>query len=287
MDRDHAITTDSIEQKGGSNLKVVLDEDDETQTSLAEGPKFNFASVEVLEAEHHLRNSIQKLKDKLQGYRNLFHKKSDKIFKQLFGELNQGVPELYRAYDSYVSAVLKTGEEKITCAKNCSNCCTHYVTSIEPFELLYLHSQIRNSEANLYPSQMISMHRRVTLFKTLFQTIRSEKPELIDTGKDEDRALYRYFLRGQPCPFLSSTGACGVYEHRPMSCRMFYSLSHPSLCKGKGVVSPENRNFLIELPNDIETELAAIGEIFADLELPESLFEGLLSVNEQLGPINL
>ena len=64
---------------------------------------------------------------------------------------------------------------------------------------------------------------------------------------------------------------------------MFFSLSHPSLCKGKAVIDPGNRNFLIELPEDIEADLARAGALFAYYALPESLFEGLLKVNEAFG----
>lgn len=180
---------------------------------------------------------------------------------------------LYQAYDAYVSALLATGTERVSCSKSCSHCCSHYVTSVEPYELLFLHGHVsRHAE---YPSRLVAMHRRTTLFRSLRKDA--------DGDEAEDRALYRYYLRNQPCPFLAGDGSCGVYAARPMSCRMYHSVSHPSLCKGKSVIAPNNRNFLIELPEDIEADIARAGRIFSESGIPESLFEGLLKMNELFG----
>lgn len=33
------------------------------------------------------------------------------------------------------------------------------------------------------------------------------------------------------CPFLTEAGACGIYEHRPLVCRMFHALGDPENCR--------------------------------------------------------
>jgi hypothetical protein len=48
-------------------------------------------------------------------------------------------------------------------------------------------------------------------------------------------------------------------------------------------VDPRNRNFLIELPEDIEADLARAGAALASYGLPEFLFEGLLEANGSFG----
>ena len=241
----------------------------------AEGPIFNFSAVGVEASEVGLRKAVAELKAMLEVYAGGC--RTEIGYHALAAGLEWAMPNLYHNYDAFVQAVLATSNEKVTCARSCSHCCSHYVTSVEPFELLFLHGRIQ-ADAR-YPGRIIALHRRVSQFKALRQRD-VEKPESADA---EDKALYRYYLRGQACPFLAEGGSCGIYENRPMSCRMFYSMSHPSLCKGKAVVSPGNRNFLIELPDSIEADLARSGALFADLQLPESLFEGLLSVNEELG----
>jgi Fe-S-cluster containining protein len=247
----------------------------ELQNGVAEGPKFDFSSSEVLIAENQLRQSVINLKAMLETH--TISELNKTSYAELTIGLNQLMPKLYLDYDAFVSAVITTGEEKVTCSRACSHCCSHYVTSVEPYELIFLHDKIRTNSR--YPDQIMALHKRVTQFKGLLKGGVEDMAQV----EDEDRALYRYYLRGQPCPFLTVGGSCGVYANRPMSCRMFFSLSHPSLCKGKSVISPGNRNFLIELPEDIEANLARAGALFSHLDFPESLFEGLLAVNQELG----
>ncbi|GEM_PF-1344106 len=243
---------------------------DEPQKTLA-GPEFDFSATGIAEKEDLLRIAAANLKASLEM---LAAGCADTAgYERLQDGLRARMPDLYARYDAYVEAVLATGKEPVSCSKGCSHCCSHYVTSVEPYELMFLHGAIRADDR--YPSRVIGLYRRAALFNSLLD--RSDGEEA------EDRALYRYYLRGQPCPFLEAGGKCGVYDSRPMSCRMFYSLSHPSLCKGKGVVDPGNRNFLIELPEDIEADLARAGAAFARFALPESLFEGLLKANELFG----
>ena len=194
-------------------------------------------------------------------------------FASLRADLEAVMPRFYAHYDAYVAAVLRTGESAPACGRGCAHCCRHYVESVEPFELAFLHGRI--AAADEYPSRVIGLHRRVSLFQSLR---RAEDGDLA-----EDKALYRYYLRGVPCPFLGADGACGVYEARPMSCRMFFSLSDPAFCKGKAVVDPRNRNFLIELPEEIEADLARAGAALAGYGFPESLFAGLLEANGAFG----
>lgn len=194
-------------------------------------------------------------------------------YRALLAGLDAFMPAFYRSYDAYVTEVLRSGGTAPSCSRGCSHCCRHYVSSVEPYELIFLHGRIARGPA--YPSQVIGLHRRATLFHSL----RRES----DGELAEDKALYRYYLRGVPCPFLGSDGACGVYEARPMSCRMFFSLSDPAFCKGRAVVDARNRNFLIELPEEIEADLGRAAAALSAYALPESLFEGLLEANGAFG----
>lgn len=250
---------------------VVPRPPEDPQKTHANGPRFDFGADPVRGREEALRTAAAELKESLEVLAQDCG--TAKGYAALQAGLEALMPELYRSYDEYVSAVLETGSEPVTCSKGCSHCCSHYVTSVEPYELIFLHGRIRSDES--YPNRVIAMHRRTSLFGTL----RDGAPG----DEAEDRALHRYYLRNLSCPFLSEGGKCGVYSARPMSCRMFFSLSHPSLCKGKAVTSLGNRNFLIELPDDIEADLARAAAPFARFGFPESLFEGLLKVNEAFG----
>lgn len=238
-----------------------------------DGPAFSFVDPDVVAAESALRKAAAELQESLKPSPEEGGWEGGTAYRRLAAVLEDRIPGLYARYDAYVSAVLATGDTKVTCSRGCGHCCSHYVTSVEPFELAFLHGRIRKTAD--YPSRLVALHRRAALFNRLL----SEEKE----DEAEDRSLFRYYLRDVPCPFLSSAGECGVYESRPMSCRMFFSQSHPSLCRGKAAASPGNRNFILELPADIEASLARAGMLLSALQLPESLFEGLLKANEIFG----
>lgn len=239
-----------------------------------DGPAFDFASPAVLAAEASLREAAEALEAALEvplqdgpagegaaGYR------------ALMAAVEESLPPFHACYDAWSAAVLATGSAPIACSKGCGSCCSHYVSSVEPFEILRMHGHIRKDPA--YPSRLVAFHRRATLFNGLLAGRMDEEAD--------DRALYRYYLRNLPCPFLKSTGECGVYEHRPMSCRMFFSQSHPSLCRGKAAASPGNRNFILELPEDIEARLARVSRRMERFGLSENFFEGLMDANARFG----
>ena len=40
-----------------------------------------------------------------------------------------------------------------------------------------------------------------------------------------------YSEKKQPCSFLSNSGTCGIYEHRPFACRTYHALDNPAFCE--------------------------------------------------------
>ncbi len=236
------------------------------------GPKFEFKDKKVLLAEEKLRSESLLLKEKINTHS--VSSKKEIPFNDILHKIEECLPSLYMAYDEYIAALLATGESPVQCQKGCSHCCSHYVTSVEPFELLFVHAHIR--ELPEYSGLIFSLHQRASIYHQILQ---NEKP----TEEAEDIALYRYFLKNQSCPFLQGDGRCGVYAARPFSCRMFYSYSNPKFCSGKSIASPRNKNFIIELPEDIEENIASAGESLRKLSLSENFFSGLLQVNELFG----
>jgi Fe-S-cluster containining protein len=224
-------------------------------------------------------------------------------YRALVGELSIRLPPLYRAYDAHLTAVLITEGRMVTCSRGCSACCRHFVSSVEPFELIALDHHIKSRQN--YGDLVVSAYRKSTLYETI---LRDEETKVLgvagdsstreassgdgvisESGADErdaeamDRSLYRYFLRGQRCSFLESDGTCGVYEWRPMACRMFYAESSPRFCAGKELASPWNKNFQVELPQEAEEALARCSRLLEHLQLSENLFSGITEVNALFG----
>jgi|GEM_PF-2238305 len=199
--------------------------------------------------------------------------------RDLLARINAALPPLYAAYDDYLAAVLLTDRRSVTCSRGCSACCRHYVSSVEPFELIALDHHLKSRPD--YGDLVVSTFRRATVFDGILRE-ESDKAGR-DEEEAEDRALYRYFLRGHACPFLEGDGTCGVYDHRPMACRMFYAESAPRFCAGKELASPWNKNFQVELPQEAEEALARCSRLLEGLGLSEHLFTGLTEVNALFG----
>jgi Fe-S-cluster containining protein len=146
--------------------------------------------------------------------------------------------------------------------------------SVEPFELVYLYMNLRRRDDFL--SVMEGCQIRATLFETLL------KNRLADQGTEddaEDGALHDYFGQWKPCPFSSSSGDCGIYGLRPVSCRMYFSETLPQFCTPDFLQTEKNESYVVYMPDNVEEALLGISEHYADLDLPESYFGGLLSMN--------
>lgn len=222
------------------------------------GPPLAFAAPPVLAAEELLasrasafRLSLEGLlHDDLKGWQGRADR-HEALLRFLEGEL----PPLYAAYDAYVAVLLRESRLQVACGAGCAHCCRHYVDSVESFELLFIHARLRSRDD--FGNLLLALHKRESLFRGLLGE------EGAETEEGHDRALYRYYLEGRPCAFLEEGGRCGIYAMRPLSCRMFFSLSHPRYCRGRAIASPRNRNFQVELPDRIEEEIARAGRLLA------------------------
>ena len=182
--------------------------------------------------------------------------------------------EYHRAYDSYLAAVLPQHPKPIQCGPSCGNCCHHYPMSVEPFELVYLYINLRKRDDFL--TIMEDCQIRASMFETLLNLRLASG---VSEDEAEDGALHDFFGRWKPCPFSSQSGDCGIYGLRPVSCRMYFSETLPKFCTPEYLQTEKNESYVVYMPDNVEEALLGISEHYADLELPESYFGGLLSMN--------
>ncbi len=182
--------------------------------------------------------------------------------------------DYHAAYDAYLKAVLPQQEKPIQCRAACGNCCHHYPMSVEPFELIYLYQELRGRDDLI--TVMEACRLRADTFNSLFE----KRLEAVGSEDEaEDLALHDYFAKWTPCPFSDRKGDCGIYGLRPVSCRMYFSQTDPHFCRPETLQTPQNESYIVYLPDNIEEALIGISEHYAGLELPESYFGGLLSMN--------
>lgn len=201
--------------------------------------------------------------------------------KQAIGEDNfaEELPKILEFCDSYqnafmryLSAVLPQHSSKIQCKAGCGNCCHHFPMSVEPFELIEFYGNIRKSPDLL--SYLEDCHFRTKAYYALLQKGMDACVE-----DPEDYALVNYFNKGLACPFVLASGSCGVYSTRPVTCRMYFSETPGEFCVPEHLLTEKNRSFIVYLPDEIEEQIADVSAHYADLGLPEGLYEGLLAMN--------
>jgi len=168
-------------------------------------------------------------------------------------------------YMEYLDEVLPQHREPVRCGAGCGNCCHHFPMSVEPFELIHLYAGLR--ERADFAELLESCFVRVRRFGAL------------QDGEDEEALLHSYFSQRLPCPFIRASGDCGIYALRPLTCRMYFSHTDPRFCTSEHLQTPANRSFIVYLPDAIEEKIAEVSMRYAGLELPESLYGGLIATN--------
>ena len=97
------------------------------------------------------------------------------------------------------------------CGRGCSGCCSLVVNSTFPEAALVA--------ASLTKEQITDLYNRI--------------PRIQATAKSADSLkewLSGYREQSGPCPFLAETGACSIYQNRPLSCRSLLSTKEPLWC---------------------------------------------------------
>jgi len=138
------------------------------------------------------------------GYR-LAHHHLDKGLKT--SNMETAIGELYQAVDDLLEAFLQRSAKEgkaSDCKKGCDWCCHQEVFAVT-HEFLYLNEYVRQ---HLPPETRRSILKKAR-----------EKVKLTLNKSVEEQLQIR-----AACPFLES-GACLVYQARPMACRIYLSSS--------------------------------------------------------------
>lgn len=117
--------------------------------------------------------------------------------------------EIDRANDRTLSEI-KGAEDKITCKKSCSHCC-HQI------------QVINDDEAKLLAKRA----KEIGIDRQLLREQSEWKPSVDGQYEPE---WFRLSPDKNKCVFLDDGGECRVYEDRPASCRIYFSVGDPMQC---------------------------------------------------------
>jgi Fe-S-cluster containining protein len=135
--------------------------------------------------------------------------------------LPEGDQELVQIMDAALAETARRAGDWLACRPGCTQCC-HGAFAIGPLDALRLGAgmdALRTQE----PALAAEIERRAQAW---LDEHGADFPGDRETGllgdSDADRERFEEFANEAACPALDpATGLCGVYESRPMTCRVF------------------------------------------------------------------
>lgn len=202
------------------------------------------------------------------------------LVKESLQDILKFTKEYHSAFMGYLDAVLPQHKKPVKCGPNCGNCCHHYPMSIEPFEQISFYASIRE-RSDLFAILEACLQRQEKFAGFAEIAMQKENP----SEDPEEDALHDFFASGLSCPFLLKSTSCGVYDARPVTCRMYFSQTAPEFCTAEWLQTEKNKSFIVYLPDYIEEAIAEISEYYAEIDLPEALYAGVVRMNALDGEI--
>ena len=174
--------------------------------------------------------------------------------------------QLYASYDAYITHNIDASALKIVCSFGCSRCCKQTVHGCYAFEIINLYRQLR-PRAN-FGQIHDSLVRSADEFQSMFERYAEKSNGRLDTALLN--TLQHTSAIAKPCPLLVDN-QCSVYAHRPVSCRMYHSLTSPVFC-----TTVVGRTFHLLPPNEVAEVLAGLNDRLA-FPYSEFLAQGLVA----------
>ncbi len=135
---------------------------------------------------------------------------------------------LVRGVEKSVGQIQEANPDCIRCVQHCSDCC-YAVFDLTLIESVYLNYHFYQKLDKEKQEQVLERAERAD---RKFYKIKRELHKLMVQGtKKEAEALQMMAEERVRCPFLSEADLCDLYEHRPITCRVY---GVPTAIQGAG-----------------------------------------------------
>jgi len=173
--------------------------------------------------------------------------------------------QLYAAYDAYIAHNIAASGLKVLCQFGCTRCCHQAVYGCYAFEIINLYRQLRSRPD--YGNLHAAFVRSADEFQSMLASYAQKSPGRGDLALVN--TLQHFAALARPCPLLAGHD-CGVYAQRPVSCRMYYSLTSPVYC-----TTVIGRTFHLLPPDEVAALLVELNHRLA-FPYSEFLAQGLV-----------
>jgi Fe-S-cluster containining protein len=125
--------------------------------------------------------------------------------------------EIIREADQVFAAVRDKFSENVRCEKGCSDCC-HALFDLTLVEALYLNHHFNAQFSGRAKNDVLE---RADDADRIVHRIKREAFKAVKDGKNAQDILAEMATVRVRCPLLNDDGACAMYEHRPVTCRIY------------------------------------------------------------------
>jgi Fe-S-cluster containining protein len=135
--------------------------------------------------------------------------------------LPKGDQKLVQIVDAALAEAARKSGDWLACRKGCTQCC-YGPFAISQLDALRLRKGLNDLKAS-DPKRAARVSRRAQQsVKRLSATFPGNPKTGILSEDEEAEAAFAEFANDEPCPALDpETGACDLYDARPMTCRTF------------------------------------------------------------------
>jgi Fe-S-cluster containining protein len=129
--------------------------------------------------------------------------------------------ELVQIVDAALSNAARKSGDWLVCRKGCTQCCygAFAISQLDAWRLQKGLNELESSDPQRAAQVLGRAKQAVERLSATFPG----NPQTGILGEDEDaEAAFEDFANDEPCPALDlETGACDLYDARPMTCRTF------------------------------------------------------------------
>lgn len=188
---------------------------------------------------------------------------------------------LYERYQAWQEDQIQRNSLDVQCHAGCSTCCHQYPMGIHAYEILHLYLALK--DRNDFKLLLDACRtRRTNYLEWLDFTLTAYPSPAWDDDDRQSLAQEHDFDDGQPCPFLDDAGLCSIHAVRPLTCRMFLSLSDPAYCTSELNTSEEARQILLPPEEAVTLRLWRLDRLLDSWGHDGSLYGSLLDLHAHL-----
>ncbi len=125
--------------------------------------------------------------------------------------------EVLAMADKVFERVKNENSECVKCKTKCSDCC-NALFDLYLIEALYINDKFNKKFKDGEREQLVEKSNIAD--RTIYKLKRKAYKDL-ESGKDENELLSKMAEERVRCPLLNDNDMCDLYEHRPITCRLY------------------------------------------------------------------